>query len=178
MRKRKTAPVSLIGKRVPLTIEGNGKVWDVLNAAKEFVPSVIGDGTNFQKKIFNTRANSGIAMANPRNEAIKLAARKLELAGDVLGADKLYQQFLRAVQLDFSVPTTSSVIPKLTNGTDISAKLIEVKTEKGSLLTIDPSTISVLEPAELQDTVFTFDDEVEGVEGAATVASEIESLKA
>lgn len=178
MQKRMTAPEELarLGKKVHLTIEGNGVVWDVKNGQGELVPSVIGDGTNFQKKIFNTRANSGIAMANPRNLELQRAGRKAELAGNAEEAHKQYQAFLRAVQLDFSVPTTSGILDKLTNGTDISAKLVIVRTENGSLLTIDPSTISVLEPAELSTTTFSFEDEAE--EGAATVASEIESLKA
>lgn len=173
MNKRMTAPASLDGKKVHLTIEGNGVVWDVKNSKGELVPSVIGDGTPFQKKIFNTRANSGIAMANPRNLELQRAGRKAELAGDAEGAHKLYQDFLRAVQLDFSVPTTNGVLDKLTNGTDISAKLMVVKTENGSLLTIDPSTISVLEPAELGTTTFAFEDE-----GVPSVAAEIEALKA
>lgn len=175
MNKRMTAPASLEGKKIHLTIEGNGVVIDVKNSKGELVPSVVGDGQPFQKKIFNTRANSGIAMANPRNLELQRAGRKAELAGNADEAHKQYQAFLRAVQLDFSVPTTSGILDKLTNGTDISAKLVTVRTENGSLLTIDPSSISVLEPAELTAATFTFEDEAEEV---APTASEIEALKA
>lgn len=176
MQKRMTAPASLVGKKIQLTIEGNGsEPWDVKTKAGELVESVTGGGAVFQKKIFNTKANSGIAMSNVRNAEFKAAGRKAELEGNIEEAHAQYQKFLRAVQLDFSVPTTNSIIDKLTNGTDISAMLVKVDTENGSLLTIDPATIRILEPEALSSTVFSFDDEV--AVDATSVASEVQDLK-
>lgn len=175
MNSRMVAPASLVGKKVTLVIEGNGAIIDVKNSKGELVPSISGDGTVFQKKIFNTKANSGIAMASTRNAEYLKAGLAFEKAGDMEKAHEQYNLFLRAVQLDFSVPTNSPVIDKLANGVEIGARLIEVKTERGSLLTIDPATISVLEPAALAKTTFDFEEEDE--QPAAT-ASEIGSLKA
>lgn len=173
MNARMLAPASLVGKKVQLVIEGNGVDFEVKNSKGELVPSILADGTVFTKKIFNTKANSGIAMASTRNAEYLAAGRRAELAGDAEGANEQYQLFLRAVQLDFSVPTTSPIIRRLANGVEISARLTEVTTDNGKLLTIDPATISVLEPETLGKTEFVFDDEP-----AEAVASEVQSLKA
>lgn len=179
MNQRMTAPESLVGKSVALTIEGNGAIFDVVTKGGELVASVAGDGTNFQKKIFNTKANSGIAMSNVRNAEFKAAGRKAELSGQAEEADKQYQAFLRAVQLDFSVPTTNPIVDKLSNGVEISAKLLKITTDNGVLLTIDPATIRVLDPVVLAKTTFSFDDEESpATEEGAAVASEVEGLKA
>lgn len=173
MKSRDEVPESLIGKKVMLTIQGNGVIIDVKNAAGEAVQSVVEPGTVFQKVIFNCKANSGLAMKNIRNLAFWTAGKAAEAAGNSEEAHEAYSDFLNSVQLSFSVPTTSSIKDQLSNGVDISAKVIEIKTENGSLLTIDPATIGILAPAVLGKTTFSFDDE-----DAAVPANEVEALKA
>jgi hypothetical protein len=173
MNKRLFAPEALVGKTVSVTIEGNGVKYDVKNKAGEFVESVLGGGAIFQKMIYNLEANSEIALNNPANKALKSAARAAETAGNTDEAHELYQQFLRKVQMDFSVPTTSPIVSKLGHKCDISAKLMKITTENGSILTIDPATIRILEPVALGSTTFSFDDEDETV---ATPASEVAAL--
>lgn len=180
MRKRTLVPETLVGKKVILTIRGNGTTIDVKDKSGNFVQSVVEAGTVFQKVIFNTESNSGIAMASVRNKQILQEA----LAAEKLGAPEasdLFQDFLNAVQLSFSVPTTSSLIGKLGDRIDISARVIKVTTENGSLLTIDPATIAVKEPESLAPvdfdiTSFMATDEEKKEDEPGKTAEELEAV--
>lgn len=161
MNKRTLVPATMEGKKVRLTVRGNGVLIDVKTKDGELVQSIIEEGMVFQKVVFNTESNSGLAMSNPLNKALSAAAIAAERAGNVDEADKLFKDFLNGVQLSFSVPSTSSILAKLTDRVDISAKVIKITTENGSLLTIDPTSISVLAPEELKAVSFSFDAEPE-----------------
>lgn len=161
MNRRSLVPATMEGKKVRLTIQGNGTLVDVKDKEGNLVLSILEDGTNFQKIIYNTGSNSGLAMSNPRNKeygALGLAAEK---AGDRDEAHKQFSLLLNAMQLSFSVPATSAVNAQLGDRVDIAAKVIKITTDNGSLLTIDPTTIQVLRPEELAATSFSFDDEAE-----------------
>lgn len=173
MNKRTTADAKLVGKKIMLTIQGNGNTIDVKNASGETVASVVEPGTVFQKVIFNTKSNSGIAMRSVRNTDFLKAGLAAEVKGDFDEAHKQYSAFLNGVQLTFSVPTTSPVAEQLSDGLDISAKLIQIDTPNGSLLTIDPATIRILEPEVLGSVAFSFDDEP--AETTSTVAEALQA---
>jgi hypothetical protein len=182
MRKRTLVPETLVGKKVVLTIRGNGTTIDVKDKAGNFVQSVVEVGTVFQKVIFNTESNSGIAMASALNKQILQDAIAAERLGDADKASDLFQDFLNKVQLSFSVPSTSSLIGKLSDRIDISARVIKVTTENGSLLTIDPTTIAVKEPEMLASVDFDLSnymgDEKKDEEPASTANELADALKA
>lgn len=161
MTKRDTVQAAHVGKKVVFTIQGDGNVIDVLNKAGEVVLSTIAgyEGTVLQKRIYNLKANSVLAMTNPRTRQFMIDGLAAEKAGKAEQASELFNQYLNACQLSFGVLLPSAIVENLSNGVDIAAKVIEVTTENGSLLTIDPSTISVKAPEYLDaGTSFNIDD--------------------
>lgn len=174
MNRRMAVPADKVGKNVRLTIRGNGNTIDVKNKAGELIQSVVEAGTLFQKVIFNLDANSGIAMKSLLNKDLSTAAIKAERAGDKETASKLFSDFLNAVQMSFSVPTTAkALLAQLGDRVEIIAKVVMVTTENGSLLTIDPNTIRVAQPEELAPTVFSFDAEEDAPVVADFTAEEL-----
>lgn len=161
MTKRDVAAAAHVGKKVVFTIQGDGNVIDVLNKAGETVTSTIAgyEGTVLQKRIFNLKANSQLAMTNARTRQFMIDGLAAEKAGKAAQASELFNQYLNACQLSFGVLLPSAIVDQLSNGVDIAAKVIQVDTENGSLLTIDPSTISVKAPEYLESgTSFNIDD--------------------
>ncbi len=159
MNRRKSVPATMVGKKVQLTIRGNGNTIDVKNKTGELVQSVVLPGTVFQKVIFNLDANSGIAMSSAINRQLSKDAMAAERAGDKDTASKLFSDLLNAFQMSFSVPTTNeALLEQLGDRVDIVAEVVLVTTENGSLLTIDPNTIRIAAPERLAATVFSFDE--------------------
>lgn len=160
MKKRSTIPAEAENKRVRFLIQGNGNVIDVLDKEGNPVTSTIEgyEGTVLQKKIFNLRANSGVAMSNSRTRQYLLDGIKAEKAGDKEKAHELLNQYLNSAQMSFGVLLPSAVADKLTSGMEIAAQVVKVTTENGSLLTIDPSTISIVEPEVYGATTFNMED--------------------
>jgi hypothetical protein len=170
MNKRKVLDAKLVGKKVSITIKGNGTQIMVTTKEGKVVESVVEPGTPFEKVIFNLGANSSIAMLNKANWALAAEGLKAEKAGDPAKAHEFFSDFLNKMQVSFSIPTTLPVLALLGDQADIEARVIRVDTENGSLLTIDPATIRVLAPVELRDTTFSFDglleEPKEGEDGA------------
>lgn len=161
MQKRQTIPAEAVGKRVKFLIQGDGNVIDVLDKEGNVVQSVVEPGTVLQKKIFNLRANSALAMQNERTRAHILEAIKLEKAGGEENLEKAGEKFndyLNSTQMSFGVLLPSPLIAKLHAGVEIAATVEKVTTENGSLLTIDPSTISVVEPESFGTVEFNLED--------------------
>lgn len=160
MSKRITIPALAVGKRVRMLVQGDGNVIDVKTKDGELVMSTIPgqEGIVLQKKIFNTKANSGLALTNPRNRQFVIDGLKAEKAGKPAEAHDLFNAYLNAAQISFGVLLPSTVADKLHNGDEIAATVIQIDTDNGSLLTIDPSTISVLEPEVFGTTTFELDD--------------------
>lgn len=158
MQNRKTLEANLVGKKVHVTVTTAGTPFLVKRKADgEVVESIVEPGTPFEKMIYNTNANSSIAMANKTFWQIASDALKAENAGDYAKAHELYTQFLNKMQVSFSVPSTNPIINQLGIQVDIEARVQRVDTDNGSLLTLDPKTIRVLGPVELKDTTFSFD---------------------
>ena len=162
MNRRLSVPTQMAGQKVRLTIRGNGTLIDVTNSKGELVASVVRPGEVFQKVIYNTDANSGIAQANATVKQLSKDAMAAERAGNKEEAHKLFNEFLNRNQISFSVPTTSPLIEQLGDRVDIIGEIVMITTENGSLLTVDPNTIRVAGPVKLSKTVFSFDEEAEG----------------
>lgn len=178
MQKRSTIPATAEGQRVKFLVQGNGNVIDVKDKEGKLVLSSIPgyEGTVLQKKIFNLRANSAIAMQNERTRGYILNALKAEKAGgkitlDVDGkpveftASDLFNDYLNSTQMSFGILLPSTIADKLASGVEIAATVVKVDTDNGSLLTIDPSTISIVEPEVYGATAFNLADFME--DGAA-----------
>lgn len=164
--------------KVILTVQGNGNVIDVTDAAGEPVANVVaGDGTQLQKKIFNLKANSAIAMANPINKQLLKDAIAAEKAGESEKAHELFSQYLNKVQVSFGLLLPSKFEDELADGVEIAAKVQKVTTEKGSLLTIDTATISIVAPAEAAMTSFSLPDEDEDETDDESVETPAETEK-
>ena len=176
MNKRALVTAAQIGRRVVLTVQGDGNTVDVKDKEGNFVQSVVEEGTVLQKRIFNAKANSEIAMKNPRNRQYLIDAIAAEKAGDTAKADALFNDYLNSVQLSFSIVLPNTTAGKLANNVEISGKVQEITTEKGSLLTIDASSIAITAPELCKETVFSLDDfmpkeaEVTSTETAAVEA--------
>lgn len=173
MSKRSTIPAEAVGKRVKFLIQGNGNTVDVKDKDGKLVPSTIPgqEGTVLQKKIFNLRANSSLAMQSERTRSyVKngLMAEKLGADGKVKGflgelegeytAHEWFNAYLNSTQISFGILLPSTIAEKLSTGVEIAATVQRVDTEAGSLLTIDPSTISIVEPEVYGSTTFNLDD--------------------
>jgi hypothetical protein len=146
MNKRTTIPTTAVGRKVSLLVQGNGNVIDVTDKDGNPVHSTIKgfEGTILEKKIFNVRANSAMAMQNPRNRQYMIDALKAEAAGEDQKAHDLYNQYLNSCQLSFGIilGSNTGVVDQLANNVQIDAIVQQIDTENGSLITIDPSTIS------------------------------------
>ncbi len=160
MSKRSTIPAEAVGKRVKFFVQGNGNTIDVKNKAGELVLSTIpgSEGIVLQKRIYNLRANSAVAMRNERTRQYLIDGLAAEKAGDTAKAHELFNEYLNSVQMSFGVLLPAAVAEKLTSGVEIAATVIKVDTDNGSLLTIDPSTIGVVEPESYGSVAFNLDE--------------------
>lgn len=150
----------MIGKRVRLLIQGNGNVIDVTRKDGSIVTSTVPghEGTVLQKKIFNVRANAARSMKTPLQLEDLRAALAAEKAGDTAKASELFNKYLNRAQISFAILLPSPLESKLANGVEIAGTIQLIETDNGSLLTIDPSTISVVDPEVAGRTTFSLED--------------------
>lgn len=172
MTKRILVPSDAEGKLVKMFIQGNGNIVDVKNKEGELVTSSVKgqEGVVLQKKIFNLRAASQLAMSNPRNRQFLIDGLAAEKAGDTAKAHELFNAYLNATQVSFGVILPSPIAEKLSTGVQVQAVIAKVTTENGSLLTIDSSTLSVVAAENYGTATFDLDDFMTAKE---TTASEI-----
>ena len=173
MTKRQPVPASAVGKKVVLTVQGDGNVIDVVDKAGQPVLSTIKgqEGVILQKKIFNCKANSQLAMTNARTRGYMIAGLAAEQKGNATAAHEEFNAYLNGCQLSFGIILPSATADALSNGVDIAAKVQLVTTDNGSLLTIDPSTISVQAPEYLDaSTAFSLEDFAAPITATATTA--------
>lgn len=149
---------ALVGRKIVVVIQGDGNVIDATDAMGKPVPSI--NGGILQKRVFNTRTNSQTAVQNQRNRDLLAQIKIADKAGDAAKVDELVNEYLNKVQLTFNVLSGSPFFEEgsdLQNGAEVSATLQEITTEKGSFMTLDPSSISVMKPATLEDSKFSMD---------------------
>ena len=161
MNKRKNIASSAVGgPKQNLTVDGNGNVIDVVDKDGNLVSSSIPgyEGTVLQKKIFNLKAASQLAMSNARTRGYFVEGLKVERAGDKQKAHEFFRQYLNATQISFGILLPSATADMLANGVDIAAKIQLVTTENGSLLTIDTSTINVVAAVDSGEVSFNMDE--------------------
>lgn len=176
MNKRILVIENAEGKRVKFYVQGNGNIIDVLDKDGNVVTSSIKgqEGIVLQKKIFNLRANSHLAMGLAINRQLLIDGMAAEKAGDAAKADEFFNGYLNAVQMSFGIILPSAVAEKLSSGEEIAATVTKVTTDRGSLLTIDPSTISIVAPEVMKATEFSMDDFLPKAEVGAEIAAPVE----
>lgn len=160
MSKRSTIPETAVGKRVKFLLQGNGNTIEVKDKDGELVMSSIPgyEGTVLQKRIYNLRANSAVAMHNQRTRQYLIDALAAEKAGEGAKAHELFNEYLNATQMSFGILLPATIVEKLASGVEIAATVTRVDTDNGSLLTIDPSTISIVEPESYGSVEFNLED--------------------
>jgi len=182
MQQRIAVPETVIGgKKILFTIQGNGTQLDVQDKEGNYVSSAADPEVILQKKIFNVRANSVLAMGLKINRDLLAAGVAAEKAGDLETAHENFSKYLNAVQISFNILLPNKLEPKLSDGVEISARVQKITTDNGSLLTLDPATITVVEPEYLGKTTFSFDEFMpaeEEIPAAEAQTPAAESLKA
>lgn len=171
MSGRTAIPADANGKTFEFIIQGNGNVIDVKDKAGNFVQSVVNPELVLQKKIFNVRANSQLAMSNKRNVELLINGIKAEkAAGKVKGfigeaegewtASEYFNAYLNSVQMSVGMLLggSSSKVDQLADGVRISGTLELITTENGSVMTIAQNSVSILAPEKAAKTTFNLDD--------------------
>lgn len=158
MGKRVLVPTAMVGKRVKLTVQGDGNTIDVLDKEGEFVQSITEPGLVLTKRIFNLKASSQLAMGNERNRQILKDALAAEKARKHDEASELFTEYMNKTQVSVGILLPSATAGKLANNVEISGVVSRIDTDNGSLLTVDPSTISVHEPETLALSTFNLED--------------------
>jgi hypothetical protein len=119
------------------TLDSSGN--DVQAKDKEGQP-IIWDGQPLMKRIFNLRAISEIALANPRNRQFLADGVTAEQAGDDEKANKCYQDFLNAIQPSFNVNYPAAARFMAAKGDRVNATVRVLTTDKGTTIVFDDVT--------------------------------------
>lgn len=124
-------------------IRGNGNIIAVMT--KDMKPAIGSDGQPLNKVIYNIKANSHVAMLNPRNQEILRTAAAAEKEGDEEAAHNAYNDYLNKVQVSFSVilnPGRRNV--SFYDGQLVEGEIELVTTDNGQLLTIaNPRAVAI-----------------------------------
>lgn len=145
---RKLIKTSDEGSTVKMRLQGSGNVIDVTRTDGSLVVDE-NSGDVLRKMIHNTKFNSEAAVnAAPNKELLKNAI-VAEKSGDAKLADELFNKYLNKVQFSFSVLSTQSMFGKLSANQRVEGTVERIDTDNGTILTIDPKTIVVLEAAEV-----------------------------
>lgn len=100
LNKRKTLKLDHVGQQITLSVQGTPQFL-----AKGFAYTGPKGATEnqYDRYIVNVAANSALSMQRAENKAILMEAMKAESAGDMEAATDLYNDFLNAIQVSFSV---------------------------------------------------------------------------
>lgn len=153
MNSRKKITEAMNGQYIVLTVRGNGNTIAVKDKNGDAVKAA-GSDLLLEKKIFNTLCNSSVAVKNERNQATLKEALAAEKAGDSAKAGELYNDYLNKTQVSVSVLSGTSNFDRIQDGDQIKGRVQVITTEKGSILTLDPKTISVVAPGYGEDSSF------------------------
>lgn len=169
-----TVEAATKSRTVFLTIKGNGNTIDVKDKTGATVCQAANPEVVLQKKIFNTNANSAVAMKSPANIQLYKDACAAEKAGETDKAHELFNSLANNLQMSFGLLLPSKFEYELSDGVEISAKLQLITTEKGQIITIDPKTIRVQEPEVLATGGFSMVDDISDEEEVdETTAAEV-----
>jgi hypothetical protein len=141
---RNLLTADLVGEEVVITLQGDGNTVDMERADGS---AVVDEATGevVRKRIHNAKFNSELAIQAAPNKALLNEAVAAEKAGETDKAHELFNKYLNKVQLSFSIPSSSKHFGTLRDNQRIKGIVQRVDTENGSLLTIDPKSIVLIE---------------------------------
>ena len=146
VKSRSEISQSDVGEYRVLTVRGNGNIIDVRTKEGDLVPSLDGTGVPLRKRILNAKCNSSVAANNSRNKEILMQAYQFEKAGNLEKAGELYNEYLQNLEVSFSLLSGSKLFNLVQDGDQVKGMVVEIVTDKGALLTLDPKTISIMKP--------------------------------
>jgi hypothetical protein len=155
LNKRKTIKADHIGSQIVLAVQGNGQFL-----AKGFTYDGPKGATEnmFDRWIYNLQANSAYSMQRPENKAILVEAMKAEAAGDLEAATDLFNDFLNAIQVSFSVIVNPGSSPrKFESGDQVKATVEEV-TNGAGVKQLVVNDVRYKAPVAVEATKFTVED--------------------
>lgn len=164
LNSRKTLKISHVGLQVLLAIQGIGQFL-----AKGHKYTVGGEErTNeFDRTIYNVKANSQLSMMRAENKQLLSDAMKAQAEGRPDDATALFNQYLNAVQVSFSVIEPSS--RKFESGDMVTAVVAEVESKAGDKQ-IAVNDVRYKAPANVEATKFDITALIGTEEGAETLA--------
>jgi hypothetical protein len=119
-------------------VQGNGNTIAVVDKSGAPVLSNNGTGVPLTKTIYNIKANSHVAMLNPRNREILREAMTAETAGDVDTAHAKFNEYLNKIQVSFSVIINPGrTHTQFFNGQMVQGRVQLITTDNGQLLTLE-----------------------------------------
>jgi hypothetical protein len=135
INSRQLLKAVMIGQLIETSIVGQGTTIGLVD--KDNKPVMDALGRQLQKTIYNTKLNSEVAMANPRNREILTAAIAAYKAGDAAKGSEHINDFLNKVQVSFGVIHQIDQPAPFTGGQFIAGKSELVTTEKGSTVVLN-----------------------------------------
>lgn len=105
LNKRTTLTPNHVGQLIRTFMQGNGVF---MAKGTQYEANGVTNTSDFDRMIYNLRANSALIMATPEAKALFSEALKAESAGEASKAHDLFNEYLNLIQLSFSVILPSS----------------------------------------------------------------------
>lgn len=155
LNKRKTLKADHIGQQTTLSVQGNGQY---LPKGFQYTGPKGATENQFNRWIYNLQANSAYSMQRPENKQILVDAIKAESVGDVEKATDLYNDFLNAIQISFSVIVNPGTSPrKFESGDKVKATVEEVTNATG-IKQLVVNDVRYMAPVAIEATKFSIED--------------------
>lgn len=155
LNSRKTLKLAHVGEQKILSVQGTPQFL-----AKGFAYTGPKGATEnqFDRYIVNVAANSAMSMQRAENKQILMEAMKAESAGDMETATDLYNDFLNAIQMSFSVIVNPGRdARKFESGDLVKATIDLVDTASGTKQIVLQS-VRYMAPTVVEATKFTVTD--------------------
>lgn len=160
LNSRITIKTDNVGQQVLLAVQGNGTF---LPKGHKYTVNGTDRENQFDRTIYNLRANSQLSMLRDENKQLLSDAIKAESAGNTEEAHKLFNDYLNAIQVSFSVIEPSS--RKFASGDMVTAVVGEAISEAGSKQLV-VNDVRYKAPVTLTKTTFDITDLINSEEGA------------
>lgn len=144
--KRGMIRLTDIGTTLRFHVQGNGNIipamkWVVGADGKRTdkqEQALSFDGvTPLMKRIYNIKANSQMAMQNPRNQALLADAMKLQADGREEEASDAFNAYLNATQVSFSYLLNPGVEKTFYDGQLVEGEVTRLDTPNGSTIVLE-----------------------------------------
>lgn len=153
INKRSTLKVSDAGQLMQFIVQGNGQF---LPKGHKYTANGTDRENQFDRTIYNLRANSAIAMA--ANKSLFTDALKAESAAETSKAHDLFNEYLNKIQISFSVIEPST--RKFTNGSVVRA-IVETAINAANEQAIVVNDVSEVRATTAAKTTFSVEDLME-----------------